>query len=192
MDWYALHCRSAQERLVVDKLGREGIDAFYPHLVEERKDPSRKGGARTIERKFFPGYCFARFELLHARPVIEIPQVVSIVGCGRSPVALSEFEVAAVRRIVNTPLVKAVESCAFVSAGDRVRVVRGPLAGLEGFVVYAKNSARVIVSVTMLRRSISAEVDVAMLEPIAREPVKVMMPAMSAPARPEFQGRKAA
>jgi transcription antitermination factor NusG len=192
MEWYALHCKSSQERIVVDKLGREGIEAFYPHLVEQRKDPSRKDGVRKVERKFFPGYAFARFDLLHSRPVIEIPQVVGIVGCGRYPVALSEFEVAAVSRIVNTPQVKAVESCPYVSAGDRVRVVSGPLAGLEGFVAYAKSGARVIVSVAMLHRSISAEVDVAMLERLANKPPQMIERPANKPPQQVYTLPKAA
>ena len=153
--WYALHCKPNSERIVAEKLGHERIEAFYPHSVQKSRD-----GYRSIELKFFPGYAFARFDLLHSRPaVVEIPQVVSILGWGRHPVAIPDFEVDAVRLIVNTPQVKAAADCPFVTAGDRVRVTRGPLRDLEGFVVYTKGGARVIVSISMLARSISAEVD---------------------------------
>jgi transcription antitermination factor NusG len=162
--WYALQCRSNQEPLVADKLGYDGIESFYPHRIERIKAPHWRGGEREIERKFFPGYLFARFDYLpQARLVIAVPQVLNILGWGRTPVAIPDCEVEAVRQIVNAPEVS-LETVPYVAAGDAVRVKSGPLAGLEGFVAYSKSSARVIVSVTMMRRSISAEVAIADLE----------------------------
>jgi transcriptional antiterminator NusG len=163
MPWYALYCRSSADRIVVDKLTAAGIEAFHPHAVERSRD-----GKREVERKFMPGYVFANFDLLTGtRAVIEIPQVVSILGWGRRPMPIPDFEIAAVRQIVQTPNVEVASDCPYVAAGDRVRVQRGPLRGLEGFVVFTKSGARVIVSVSMLARSISAEVDESALELIA-------------------------
>jgi transcription antitermination factor NusG len=173
MPWYALYCRSSQERIVVDRLASAGIDAFYAHRVET-VPAHRKDGTREIERKFFPGYVFAKFDLMKGtRAVIEIPQVVSILGWGNRPIPIPDFEVEAVRLLASTPEVKAATACPFVTAGDRVRVKHGPLHGLEGFVVYTKGMARVIVTLTMLARSICAEVDT--------EAVELLGPAMDLP-----------
>jgi transcription antitermination factor NusG len=90
---------------------------------------------------------------------------VGILGFGPRPVAIPDVEIEAVKLIVSFP--KPVP-CAYVSAGDRVVVCRGPLRGLEGYVAYAKGVARVIVSVQMLARSISAEVDADSLELLER------------------------
>jgi transcription antitermination factor NusG len=80
-------------------------------------------------------------------------------------VAIPEVEIAAVRLMVSAPAVQSVAAAPYVATGDRVIVRRGPLAGLEGFVVYVpKGKPRVVVSVTMLGRSVSAEVDEDMIE----------------------------
>ena len=168
MSWYALHCRSNTEKLVAEKLAYAGIETYYPHLVVKSKDKKRE-----IEKKFFPGYSFARFDLdLDKIAVISVPQVVGILGWGHHAVAIPDHEIAAVRLMVDTvPLPGAPIPVAvpYVAEGDRVLVRRGPLAGLEGFVAYSKSGgARVIVSVAMLARSISAEVDGAWLELIER------------------------
>lgn len=153
--WYALHCRSNTERLVAMRLEDAGLEAFYPHLVVQSKD--RK---RDIERKFFPGYLFARFDLANKTPIAAVPQVVSILGWAGAPVIIPSQEIEAIRVMVQADInPETLQPVPYMSAGDRVLVQRGPLAGLEGYVVYSKSSARVIVSVTMLARSVSAEVD---------------------------------
>jgi transcription antitermination factor NusG len=162
LNWYALHVRSNHEHLVTEQLMGCDIDGFYPHVVQKSAD-----GKRDIERKFMPGYVFGHFDILMKTPVVAIPQVVSILGWGRHAVPIPDGEIEAVRRIVSFPEV-APAPCPYVEAGDRVRVRRGPLAGLEGYVAYSKNATRVIVSVAMLQRSISAEVDADWLELLER------------------------
>lgn len=162
LNWYALHVRSNFEHLVALQLAGADIESFYPHLVERSKDKKR-----DVDVKFMPGYVFGHFDLAAKTPVIAIPQVVSILGWGRHAAPVPDDEIAAVKRIVSFPAL-APMPCAYVSAGDRVRVRGGPLAGLVGYVCYAKSVARVIVSVPMLARSISAEVDADSLELLER------------------------
>lgn len=164
--WYALHVHSNTESLVRDKLAICDIEGFYPHLAHKSKD-SRRG----TETKFMPGYVFGHFDMAETTEVLAIPQIARILGFGRHAVPIPDVEIAAVKLIVSFPAL-APEPCAYVAEGDRVRVRGGPLAGLEGYVCYMRNRTRVIVSVTMLARSISAEVDATsleMLEPAAKE-----------------------
>jgi transcription antitermination factor NusG len=141
------------ERLVSLQLGDAGIEHFYPHVVERSRDHRR-----NIERRFMPGYVFSRFELGNKAPVVAIQQVVSILGWALKPAAIPSGEIEAIQKIVSFPSESKPAECAFLAEGTRVQVIRGPLRGLEGFVVYAARSARVVVSVQMLGRSISAEV----------------------------------
>jgi transcription antitermination factor NusG len=158
MNWYALHVRSNFEHLVADKLQYAGIETFYPFQLEMSRDKRRE-----IEKKFMPGYVFAHFDLEDKTPVVAIPQVVSILGWGRHAVAIPDLEIEAVRKIVSLPV--DVKPCAYLAEGARVRVKWGPLAGLEGYVIRRKKTL-VVVSVTMLARSISAQVDPDSLEMI--------------------------
>jgi len=54
----------------------------------------------------------------------------------------------------------------FLKRGDRVRIVNGPLIGLEGVLAREKNQLRVVVSIGLLRKSASVEVDLNSLEPV--------------------------
>jgi len=51
--------------------------------------------------------------------------------------------------------------------GVAMRVRRGPLAGVKDRLIRAKNSNRLVVSISFLSRSVATEVDIANLEPIA-------------------------
>jgi transcription antitermination factor NusG len=54
----------------------------------------------------------------------------------------------------------------YFNQGDRVRVVEGPLAGLEGLFVHdKKNRGRLVVSVKLLQTSVAIEVDSDFVEP---------------------------
>jgi transcription antitermination factor NusG len=160
-NWYALQVRSQCEGIVAFHLAAAGVEGFYPHAIA----PS-KHARRATEIKFFPGYVFGRFDLLEKTPVVAIPKVVSILGFGAHAAPIPDSEIDAVKLIVSFP--ELVMPCPYVNAGDKVRVTRGPLRGLEGFVCYSKSHARVIVSVAMIAQSISAEVDAGSLELIER------------------------
>ena len=81
---------------------------------------------------------------------------------------VDEREVSAVFAIVNAGL-KA-EPHPYIQVGQHVRIDRGTLSGVEGIVQLSKKPARLIVSVTLLQRSVSVEIDEAWLSPISPNP----------------------
>ena len=168
LPWYALHVASNCEHQVIDRLDQAGVEGFYPHVMVK----SRRHSRPDVPNKFFPGYCFAAFNLAERTPVIQIPQIIRILGWAHSPVQIPDSEIAAIRTMtLSAPA--SVAACPYVVAGQPVVITRGPLQGLEGFVAYmknVKNKVRVVVSVSMLQRSISAEVDAGDIEIIQRAP----------------------
>jgi transcription antitermination factor NusG len=54
----------------------------------------------------------------------------------------------------------------FLKAGERVRVERGPLAGLEGTLARECSGWRIVISVDALQRSVAVEVERDMICPI--------------------------
>lgn len=161
--WYCLHVRANAERTVETTLAQRSVEAFYPSFTVK----SRRRPGEMLRKPFFPGYVFGRFDagdLSRRHEVIVVPHVVRLLGDLRGPLPLSELEVDSVRRVSEVAAALKAAPCPFVNVGDRVLVVGGPLAGVEGYVAYLKNSTRLILSVEMLHRSISAEVDASLLE----------------------------
>jgi len=162
VNWYALHCRSNAEKSIQRRLEDDGVESYYPATVKPASH-----GRRETEQKYFPGYLFAKFDLEHRAPVSRLNQVIGILGWRNEPIAIPEAEIEAVRLMVTNSVHRpAVHD--YVTAGDKVTVVSGPLQGLSGFVISRKNAVRIVVSVTMLARSIAAEVDAHTLELVAK------------------------
>jgi transcription antitermination factor NusG len=100
-------------------------------------------------------------------PVISTPGVVSLVSYGNQPAPIDEIEISSVRAILKSGLPVAPHQ--FLSEGASVRVLHGALEGLQGILVRSKSNYRVVVSVSMLQRSVAVEIDrssLDLLEPI--------------------------
>lgn len=80
----------------------------------------------------------------------------AIVGLGRNPVPVEDNEIEAVRSIVESGV--SAEPWPYLQAGQRVRIEKGPLSGLEGILVDFKKSYRLVVSVCLLQRSVAVEI----------------------------------
>ncbi len=117
-----------------------------------------------MDLPLFPGYVFCRIPLDARDRVLTTSGVMDLVGAGRRPIPISDQEIAAIQTIIQSHL--AAEPWPFLRIGQQVRIRRGPLAGLEGILVKVKNSYRLVVSVTLLERSVAAEIDAAYVAPV--------------------------
>ena len=161
LPWFAVRVRSNYERVTAEHLRSRGYDEFSPHYVSESRWSDRR---KRIERPLFPGYVFSRFDPYYRLPVLTVPGVVGILGFGKGPCPVPDVEVESVRRMVRSGLM--VTPWPFLRQGQQVLLERGPLAGLEGIIREVKGKLRVVVSVTILQRSVSAEIDSAWLAPL--------------------------
>jgi transcription antitermination factor NusG len=119
----------------------------------------RRWSDRVVESELplFPGYFFCRFDPKKRLPILTTPNVVSIVGFTSEPAPTPDSEIEAVQAILRSGL--AAEPCPFLREGQPIRVRRGALEGLEGILVKKKSEWRMVVSITMLHRSLSVEID---------------------------------
>lgn len=153
--WVALHVRANHERAVAKQLDVHGYEPFLPMSSSEPR-PGRPAG-----RPLFPGYVFCRYQPCPTVRMVQIPGVVRLLSYGNGPAVLSEGEIEAVRRVSSSGA--GVEPWAFLQRGQRVRITCGPLRGLEGILADSASRLRMIVSVTMLRRSVAVSVDAGQL-----------------------------
>src|SRR5262249_26142845 len=100
---------------------------------------------------------FCKFDIAHRLPILIIPGVAKIVGSGKMPIAIPDREIEAVQKVVHSGLTYG--PWPTITAGQRVHVRYGPLAGLEGVVQETRNAYNLIVSVTLLSRSVSVTID---------------------------------
>lgn len=160
--WFALRVRSNYERVAAIHLRDRGFEEFSPTYKTERQWSDRK---KQIDAFLFPGYVFCRLNPTDRLPVLTIPGVVGLVGFGKGPTPIPQNEIESVRRMVGSGLL--VAPWPFLSAGEAVLIERGPLAGVEGILKEVKKSFRLVVSVHLLQRSVSVEVDRSWVRPVS-------------------------
>jgi transcription antitermination factor NusG len=111
----------------------------------------------VLEQTLFPGYLFCRLDPRVRLPILTTPGVFSIVGSGKEPISIPEGEIDAASRIVNSTV--SAEPWPYLECGDKVTISDGPLRGVQGILATIKNHFKVVVSVTLLQRSVAVEVE---------------------------------
>lgn len=152
-DWFAVQVRAGRERFCAEHLQARGYEVFLPCYYEQRRWSDR---LKTTERALFAGYLFCRFGRTVTAKVVTTPAVIRIVGNSQGPQAVPSHEIEAVRGITAARL--AIEPWPFEYQDRLVRVDCGPLRGLLGTVLQVKNRHRLVISVSLLQRSLAVEI----------------------------------
>jgi transcription antitermination factor NusG len=164
--WYAIWTRSNCERLVAEQLAGKGFTAFLPEMGARS---TRQGKSHVVPVPMFPGYLFLHhaidkrsyIDILKARGIVRILE-----GGWQRLTPIATEEVVAIQRLVESGM--PILPHAYFRQGDPVRVVAGPLAGVEGMFLRDKaHRGRLVVSVNLLQTSVAVEVDAAFVEPIS-------------------------
>jgi transcription antitermination factor NusG len=159
--WYAVRTRSNQERIVSTVLEGKGYEQYMPIYHAPRRWTDR---IVNTALPLFPGYVFCRFDRKQRLPIKTTPGVVSIVGFGNDPAPVPDAEIEAVQAVLTSG--RFAEPHPFLREGQRIRVTNGSLKDLEGILVKKKSAWRLVVSVAMLQRSVSVEIDFDSVVPI--------------------------
>lgn len=159
--WYALQLKTRWESSTASLLSAKGYQIFLPIC---RAWKQGRGRSTVSEAPLFPGYVFCRFDAHNRLPVLVTPGVIAVVGRGRIPVAVEDSELEAIQKVVSTGL--RVEPWPFLEVGQLVRIEEGALRGIEGIMTGFKGSRRIVVSVSLLRRSVALEIDRTEVSPI--------------------------
>ncbi len=160
--WYALRVRSRYEHTVATHLHGRGYESLLPLYKCRRRWSDR---FKEIELPLFPGYVFCQFDSLNRLPILSIPGVVHVVGFGKTPVPIDESEITAIQAAVKSGLPSL--PWPFLEIGHRVRIEHGPLCGLQGILLGFRGHQRLVLSVTLLQRSVAVQIDEAWVQPIA-------------------------
>lgn len=158
--WYAIRTCSNHEKRVACELRARDVEHFFPVYASMRRWKDRRV---MLDLPLFPGYMFVRLALRDRLGVLQIPSVVGLVGFGGRPTALPDEEMGILRAGLSERL--RAEPHPFLTVGRRVRITRGPFAGLEGVLKRRKNNLRVIVSLELIQRSVALDVSAADVEP---------------------------
>jgi transcription antitermination factor NusG len=160
-DWFAVQVRARWEQSTARILSGKGYETLLPMYKSERRWGGR---SRTVDAPLFPGYVFCRFDVLKRLPILVTPGVVGVVSRGRVPVTVHPSEIATIQTLVSSGV--QAEPWPYLEVGQLVRIEDTALQGVEGILVGFKSSRRIVVSVSLLQRSVALEIDRAVVTPV--------------------------
>jgi transcription antitermination factor NusG len=152
--WFAIRVKSRRENVTAAALRGKGVEEFAPTCPTRNRWSDR---VKDVDVPLFPGYIFCRFDPLHRLPVITTPGIVSIVGLGKTPLPVEDAEIARIQTIVSSGA--PAYPWPYLRVGQKVTIRRGPLTGIEGFMIGSKDEYRLVVSIQLLQRSVATEID---------------------------------
>lgn len=152
-NWYAISTLPRNEHSVAKYLDANRIESFLPTCESVRRWKNRQ--SITVTEALFPTYVFARIHKSEQSSVLRSPGVRRIVGNHKGPIALSSSEVEFLR---TRSLDKTIETFKEPAIGERVRIRRGPMQGLEGTLVRKKSSLRFVLTLELINQSAALEV----------------------------------
>src|SRR5712692_2132822 len=174
--WFALQVRARWESSTAVLLSGKGYQTLLPTYETKKR---WNGRFRNVNAPLFPGYVFCQFDALNRLPILVTPGVITVVGRGRVPVPVDDAEIAAIQRVVLSGL--RAEPWPYLEIGQKVRIESKALNGLEGVLIKFKGNHRIVVSISLLHRSVSLEIDRTCVSPLGPVRAPIIEPIISHP-----------
>jgi len=150
--WFALQTRPNNERKVERLLKQKGYECFTPTYRLKRKWSDR---VVEIDFPLFPGYVFCRFNASALGKAISTQGVTRVVGFGGTPAEVAREEIESLQLLAQSNFLR--EPWKYLPSGTKVLIETGPLAGVQGVISVGENKLQLIISVTLLQRSVAIQ-----------------------------------
>lgn len=163
--WYAIHTYSGYEEKVMGSIRQrinavDMADKIFDVMVPKEKQIEIKNGKRKIvEKKIFQGYVLVEMKLTDETWYIvrNTPGVTGFVGSGTVPTAVSEAEIAKIKKRMG---VEEPKHQIDLKIGEVVSITDGPFKGFDGAVSEIDTQkGKIKVMVSMFGRDTPVELD---------------------------------
>lgn len=159
--WYVAYSRPRHEKHIAHQLEERGLRSFVPLYTSVRRWKDRR---KRLELPLFPGYVFVQMALQRRLDLLRLPGVVDLIRFQGKPVPVLSCEIEILRRGLTAATV---HPHPYLQSGHKVRIRRGALDGVEGIFVRRGGQTRVVLSVSLIQRSVAIEIEEVDVEPIS-------------------------
>lgn len=150
--WYAVCCKPRQEAIAEENLLRQGFHVYLPRIRIRQR---RRGQWLDAVEVLFPRYIFIRIDPMQrsTAPVRSTRGVVGLVRFGGQPAVVPDAVMDALLQREDAASGLHLDNRPLFSAGEAVKFVDGPLAGMEGVFTQQDGDKRVIVLLELLGKA---------------------------------------
>ncbi len=160
--WYAIRVKTRFEKVAKKNLENKSVMSLYLtyQVLSKRKD--RK---KILTKAFFPGYMFIRTELnpeIHVE-ILKSIGVVEVLKNSKGPLPIPDDQIENVKKLEKYE--GQITTFNEFASGMAVRVIQGPLMGVEGFIDEVHRDL-VKISIESIPGSVAIHVNPYQIEPI--------------------------
>jgi len=155
--WWVAHTKSRNEKALAWMLNRWEIPYFLP--LREKVTKRKQRVFRAL-LPLFSGYVFFCGSEDQRYRALTTNRIANVIEVSNQTKLIKEL--ADIHRALDSGL--PIDPHPYLKAGDRCRVMAGPLMGYEGIIVRKKNQTRILLQIDMLGQAAAVEIDTELLE----------------------------
>ena len=162
--WYLIYTKPGQETVARQQLEQQGYSTYLPMILNAKR---RNGRRRYVKEPFFPRYLFIYLDQTtdNWSPIRSTLGVSNLVRFGMLPSAIDEDIIETIRARENPEGLHQVDE--EIKEGDNVRVLDGPMMGLEGVFVAKNGEQRVMLLLDILGKRTRVQMDMDAIEAVS-------------------------
>lgn len=153
-NWFALSTKARHEKKVNSQLVQKGITSYLPLQTFYRRWSDRY---KKVQEPLFSCYIFVKIALRDRLQVLQTDGVVRLVSFNGIPATIPEDQIEAIKTILDHNL--QIERVDYLTPGQKIEVIQGPLKGIKGILAAVKNSRRLVIRIDSIMQAVSIDID---------------------------------
>ena len=147
--WYVAMVRMHHEKKVAERLDKMGIENFVPVQQEVHQWSDRR---KIVDRVLLPMMIFVHVDLQEQKEVLTLSSIsrYMVLRGESTPAVIPDQQMLRFKFMLDYSDETISMSTSPLAPGEKIRVIKGPLAGLEGELVHVNGKSKVAVRLTML------------------------------------------
>lgn len=164
--WHALYVRSRSEKKVLSQLEEMGIEAYLPLVTKIKQWSDRR---KKVDEPLFKSYVFVRSNAKEYLPILNVYGVMRFVSFERQAVVVPDNQIVAIKKFVEDyehGEEYKMQNNEELKVGQKVRIINGPMKGLEGTLQTIDNKRHLIVYIEAVGQCLPVHLPRAKVEPV--------------------------
>ncbi|MBW3469388.1 UpxY family transcription antiterminator [Arthrospiribacter ruber] len=154
LQWHVMYTTSRAEKKVAQRLREKGLEVFLPMVEELRQWSDRK---KKVQKALFNGYLFVKIARPNLWEALQVPGAVKFVHFAGEHATVRQEEIDTIQRILETGVAVETDNSE-IEKGEIVKILGGPLEGMEGECVNKGNKDYFIIRVPGIHQNVMVNI----------------------------------
>lgn len=155
LKWFVLYTTSRSEKKVAQRLKEKGLEVYLPMVEELRQWSDRK---KKVQKALFNGYVFVKTTKANLWETLQVPGAVKFVNFSGEHATVRQEEIDTIQRILDTGVAVETDGSE-IAKGEQVKILGGPLQGMQGECINKGNSDYFIIRVPGINQNLLVSIE---------------------------------